>query len=120
MTCPFCEDQAPGLLLVYARQVPDEFRPATPGHTLIIPRRHVDNWWGMTPEEQSQTCWELEWQRDLLRNQDPTITGWNIGMNLGPDAGQTVFHAHTHLIPRRHGDVPDPRYGIARSLILGT
>jgi len=117
--CPFCQNQprSPSLL-VYAREVPEQYLPATNGHTLVIPRRHVVDWWHMTYAEQHETCRELERQRNLLMALDPTITGFNIGMNTGEDAGQTVFHAHTHLIPRRKGDVDDPRWGIARSIIL--
>lgn len=118
MTCPFCDEQPSGLGLVYARRVPDQFKPATPGHTLIIPRRHVEHWFAMTTGEQAATLKFLERERRRLLAEDPSITGYNIGMNVGVDAGQTVFHAHTHLIPRRAGDVPDPRWGIARALIL--
>jgi diadenosine tetraphosphate (Ap4A) HIT family hydrolase len=56
--------------------------------------------------------------RERLRNDDPSIAGFNIGMNCGPAAGQTIFHAHIHLIPRRFGDTPDPRGGV-RGVIPG-
>lgn len=118
MTCPFCDEAPPGLDKVYTRLVPDQHLPATPGHTLIIPRRHVRDWFEMTIGEQVATLKYLDRQRTHLAAMDPTITGFNIGMNIGADAGQTVFHAHTHLIPRRRGDVPNPRWGIARALIL--
>jgi ATP adenylyltransferase len=51
-------------------------------------------------------------QRQSILDQDPTVTGFNIGINAGASAGQTVFHVHVHLIPRRDGDVVDPRGGV--------
>ena len=54
----------------------------------------------------------LQRHKDLITKKDNTVTGFNIGMNNGEDAGQTVFHCHVHLIPRRKGDIKNPRGGV--------
>lgn len=92
--------------------------PVTEGHTLIIPKRHVQDYFGLTKEEK-EACDELlnECKKEL-ENIDKTIKGFNIGMNCGEVAGQTIFHCHIHLIPRRNGDVDNPRGGV-RHLIPG-
>ena len=86
--------------------------PVTPLHALVIPHRHVADFFGLTPEER-EACAELihQLRRDILQ-EDPTVEGFNIGMNVGEMAGQTIFHCHIHLIPRRRGDVPNPRGGV--------
>jgi diadenosine tetraphosphate (Ap4A) HIT family hydrolase len=92
--------------------------PVTPGHTLIIPKRHVIDYFTMSREE-VLACHELiHQQRTLILEDDASVVAFNIGMNAGEAAGQTVFHAHVHLIPRRTGDVDEPRGGI-RHLIPG-
>ncbi len=89
----------------------DKF-PVTRGHRLIIPKRHVADWFAMSSAERRDAESLLaELKRQVLR-EDPTVTGFNIGMNCGVSAGQTVMHAHIHLIPRRDGDVDDPRGGV--------
>ena len=91
--------------------------PVSPGHTLIVPRRLVATWFEATREEQVAML-ELV---DLVKAQlDAELhpDGYNIGINAGAAAGQTVMHLHIHLIPRFHGDVPDPRGGV-RHVIPG-
>jgi ATP adenylyltransferase len=91
--------------------VRDRF-PVTSGHTLIIPRRHVVDYLELwQPELNAVRDLELHIVRQLREN-DPTISGFNIGANSGVSAGQTVQHCHVHVIPRRDGDVPDPRGGV--------
>jgi diadenosine tetraphosphate (Ap4A) HIT family hydrolase len=92
--------------------------PVTEGHTLIIPKNHVDEYFGLSIEE-LLGCDNLlkSVRRDLLLVDD-SIKGFNIGMNSGSVAGQTIFHCHIHLIPRREGDVENPRGGV-RHLIPG-
>ena len=92
--------------------------PVTEGHTLIILKNHVDEYFGLSIEE-LLGCDNLlkSVRRDLLLVDD-SIKGFNIGMNSGTVAGQTVFHCHIHLIPRREGDVENPRGGV-RHLIPG-
>lgn len=112
--CPFCKRPASGNLLAgneYAAALPDGF-PLNPGHSLIIPRRHVSDYFELTPEEQ-MALWSLvsELKTKLAIEQSPD--GYNVGINVGAAAGQTVWHAHVHLIPRSVGDVDDPRGGEA-------
>jgi diadenosine tetraphosphate (Ap4A) HIT family hydrolase len=85
--------------------------PVAEGHTLVIPRRHVASLFDLSEEEQA-ALWRLV---ALVRNEllaELRPDGFTIGVNDGPAAGQTVLHAHVHIIPRRQGDVPDPRGGV--------
>ncbi|WP_427913921.1 HIT family protein [Ramlibacter sp. MMS24-I3-19] len=92
--------------------------PVTAGHRLVIPRRHVQDYWSLTAEER-EACHELLVSlRQAILASDPTVSGFNVGVNAGAAAGQTVFHCHFHLVPRRVGDVTDPRGGI-RHVIPG-
>jgi ATP adenylyltransferase len=90
---------------------PDE-RPVTTGHSLIIPKRHTVDWFSTTRIEQEAVNELLKMRRQQLLEADPTIRGFNMGMNLGEVAGQTVFHCHFHLIPRRNGDGEKMKGGI--------
>lgn len=92
--------------------------PVTDGHTLIIPRRHMETPFDMYGDETMALLRLLKQQQIWLMAEDPTIDGFNIGFNAGFSAGQTVPHAHCHLIPRRLGDVDDPIGGI-RNVIPG-
>jgi diadenosine tetraphosphate (Ap4A) HIT family hydrolase len=85
--------------------------PVSPGHALVVPRRHVAGWFDATPDEQAAILHGIEIARAaILERYKPD--GFNIGINVGEAAGQTVFHLHAHLIPRYTGDVPDPRGGV--------
>ena len=86
--------------------------PVTPGHMLVIPKRHAEDWFAMSDEERKDALELIGVLRELILHDDPSVTGFNVGMNCGLSAGQTVIHAHIHLIPRRDGDSPDPRGGI--------
>ena len=101
--------------LVYA--IRDGF-PVTAGHTLFIPKRHTLDYFSLEQEEVLAINQLMDSHRLLLQKQDPTIDGFNIGMNCGETAGQTIFHCHVHLIPRRKGDVENPRGGV-RHIIAG-
>lgn len=114
-TCVFCTpDRA--LLATSALAVAfEDIHPVSPGHTLVIPRRHVATYFDCTAEEKA-ALWELvERVRQLLADRHPD--GFNVGFNAGAAAGQTIFHAHIHVIPRYAGDVPDPRGGIRHAVI---
>jgi len=86
--------------------------PVTELHTLIIPHRHVSSYFELTEQEQSSLFTLLKKHKDKLQKMDSTITGFNVGINDGEDAGQTIFHCHIHLIPRRKGDVENARGGV--------
>ena len=111
--CIFCEMPSERVIaeneLAYA--ILDAF-PVTEGHTLIIPKRHVSDFFSLYQPERNAMQRLLEEQRQNILNADSTVTGFNIGNNVGEDAGQTVMHCHTHLIPRRRGDVEEPRGGV--------
>ena len=86
--------------------------PVTPNHTLIIPKRHVSDYFDLYQPELNAIHLMLNARRQTVLENDPTITGFNVGINAGSSAGQTIFHVHVHLIPRRDGDVNNPRGGV--------
>lgn len=92
--------------------------PVTPLHTLVIPKRHVRDYFGLTKEEILAADEMLHKLRQTIQEEDGSVSGFNIGINAGEVAGQTIFHCHIHLIPRREGDVENPRGGV-RHLIPG-
>ena len=111
-TCPFCTLEAGRITLAnaHAVAVSDGF-PVSPGHTLIIPKRHIGSLFEATKEERRALFDLLAAARSrLLESHRPD--GFNIGINDGAAAGQTVMHLHIHLIPRYAGDVADPRGGV--------
>lgn len=92
--------------------------PVTSYHSLIIPKRHVQDYFCLQQEEILQVHKLLQMTSNEILRLDQTVEGFNIGMNCGECAGQTIFHCHVHLIPRRKGDVDFPRGGV-RHLIPG-
>jgi len=86
--------------------------PVTPFHTLIIPKRHVADYFDLYQPELNAIQSLLRDQRKQIMTADPTVSGFNVGINAGAEAGQTIFHVHVHLIPRRKGDVAKPRGGV--------
>ena len=113
MACLFCSMDANRIVAAneLAFAIKDGF-PVTQGHTLIIPRRHAETFFDLSKEEVLACNDLLHHQREYMLQGDPDVKGFNIGMNAGAAAGQTIFHCHIHLIPRRMGDVKDPRGGI--------
>ena len=92
--------------------------PVSPLHALVIPRRHVRDFFGMSQAE-TNACTQLLTQvREIIQSRDSTVAGFNVGANIDEAGGQSVFHCHIHLIPRRLGDVPNPRGGV-RHIIPG-
>lgn len=81
-------------------------------HTLFIPKRHVADYFGLSQAEINAINQLIHSQKKKLDSLDPKIDAYNIGMNCGDAAGQTIYHCHVHLIPRRSGDVPNPRGGV--------
>jgi diadenosine tetraphosphate (Ap4A) HIT family hydrolase len=110
--CPFCNLDAARILqdTPLAVAYRDAF-PVSKGHCLVIPRRHIASWFDATPEERSDMLGLLDEARARVQR-DHGPDGFNIGINDGAAAGQTVPHLHVHLIPRYAGDVPDPRGGV--------
>ena len=111
--CVFCERIRAGSWVAaneLAVAFPDGY-PLSPGHTLIVPKRHEPDFFALSIAEQKAVVDLLPVVRHLIeREHEPD--GYNAGLNIGEAAGQTVPHAHLHLIPRYHGDVSDPRGGI--------
>lgn len=117
--CLFCHIPKGRILvendLAYA--ISDKF-PVTDHHSLIIPKRHVASYFDLTPLEVESVHQLMGELKQEIEGVDPLVTGFNIGINCGNDAGQTIFHCHIHLIPRRRGDVENPLGGV-RHVIPG-
>ena len=110
--CPFCDlpNERVFLETETTRVFLDAF-PITEGHTLVIPRRHVASIFELPPEELAALWSQVAFVRKVIAKKY-CAHAFNIGVNDGSAAGQTVLHAHIHVIPRRNGDSPDPRGGI--------
>jgi diadenosine tetraphosphate (Ap4A) HIT family hydrolase len=85
--------------------------PVSPGHTLLIPKRHTGSFFDLSEQERGDLLALLDRAKRLL-DAELQPQGYNIGINDGAAAGQTVPHLHVHLIPRFEGDLPDPRGGV--------
>lgn len=118
--CPFCPPAVSGrIVAAYGSVIAiADAHPVTPGHHLLLPRRHAADWFALEPAEWRDAERLMARLRRRLLAEDPSIAGFNIGVNCGRAAGQTIYHAHCHIIPRRHGDTPDPRGGV-RGVIPG-
>jgi diadenosine tetraphosphate (Ap4A) HIT family hydrolase len=111
--CPFCERVSSGEVLIasaLSAVIMDAF-PVSPGHCLIVPKRHAISIFEMTPEEARDLFDLVSSIKSVIENKF-SPAGYNLGMNIGSAAGQTVAHAHLHVIPRYQGDVLDPRGGV--------
>ena len=86
--------------------------PVTELHTLVIPKRHVSSYFDLKDYEKAGCDHLLEKIRNQISNSDSSVSGFNIGINVGESAGQTIYHCHIHLIPRRNGDMEEPRGGV--------
>ena len=86
--------------------------PVSEGHMLIVPRRHSADYFSLSENEKRDADKLIHLLRKKILEKDSTVTGFNIGVNNGESAGQTIFHCHIHLIPRRDGDTPNPRGGV--------
>jgi diadenosine tetraphosphate (Ap4A) HIT family hydrolase len=108
--CPFCRPE--GILfendLAYVK--PDKF-PVNPGHLLIIPKRHVTDYFLTTEKEKVALLLLLDRAKKYL-DDNHAPAGYNVGINVGEAAGQTIAHVHMHLIPRYRGDLENPRGGV--------
>ncbi|MDP3233153.1 MAG: DUF3427 domain-containing protein [Myxococcales bacterium] len=111
--CPFC---TPSEDVVFhegrlVRALWDAF-PVSDGHVLIVTRAHRATWFDATDEERAELTTTTEIARSKIRQRYPAVVDFNLGVNVGEHAGQTIPHLHLHVIPRRAGDVPDARGGV--------
>ena len=111
--CPFCNIKEN--LKVRSNDlsfvIEDNF-PVTKHHCLIIPKRHFSSFFEITNEELLEVNKLIKQKKDQILSEDPTVQGFNIGINVGETAGQSIFHLHVHLIPRRSGDLENPKGGV--------
>ena len=113
-SCPFCGDGVETRMIAGEGAViaiRDKY-PVTNLHTLILTRRHVSDYFDFTLEEREDADRLLRSLKKQIQKEDQLVTGFNVGVNCGLSAGQTIMHAHIHLIPRRDGDISNPRGGV--------
>ena len=108
--CPFCNPANVILENDLSFAVYDRY-PVTPGHMLIIPKRHFPDYFQITGQERA-AVFDLLHQGKLYLDEKYRPAGYNIGINCGEAAGQTIWHLHVHLIPRYRGDIDTPRGGV--------
>ncbi len=115
--CPFCK---PARIIAHGgfSYVRLGDYPVVEGHCLAIPTRHVSNIFELHPDELTDLFTTIKRVKEITERDNPDILGWNIGVNINEEAGQTVEHCHIQIIPRRMGDVNNPRGGI-RNVIPG-
>ena len=115
--CLFCDSKKSGIAhendLAYASY--DSY-PVSDHHCLIIPKRHIKDYFDMTNDELIACNDLIQIVKNEILSRDVNIKGFNIGTNAGKIAGQSIMHCHIHLIPRREGDVDNPQGGV-RSVI---
>jgi len=116
--CPFCNPVADEIVakndLCYARW---DGYPVSTGHLLVIPFRHVADYFSLTAEEKHAVLALVDECKEVIE-ENLSPAGYNIGFNVGTAAGQTVMHCHCHVIPRYVGDVRDPKGGV-RGVVPG-
>ena len=115
--CLFCNTNESGFTHEnrYAYASYDSY-PVSEDHCLIIPKRHIKDYFDLTKEELLACNDLIRIVKDDIVNKDPKVEGFNLGTNIGKVSGQSIFHCHFHLIPRRTGDVDNPQGGV-RSVI---
>ncbi len=108
--CPFCKAESERDIIASSSLSVAFFDgfPVSPGHALIIPKRHVASFFDLSKEEQLDLL-NLADRVERIVEERYHPDGYNIGINVGEAAGQSIFHVHMHLIPRYQGDVPNPR-----------
>ena len=115
--CLFCDSKKSGIVhendLAYASY--DSY-PVSDHHCLIIPKRHIKDYFDMTNDELIACNDLIQIVKNEILRKDVNVKGFNIGTNAGKIAGQSIMHCHIHLIPRREGDVDNPQGGV-RSVI---
>ena len=86
--------------------------PVTKHHSLIIPKRHISSFFDITNDELLELNDLLKLRKEQILAEDKEVEGFNVGINIGLVAGQSIFHVHIHLIPRRFGDIENPKGGV--------
>lgn len=111
--CLFCEIPHDRIILEneLAYAIRDAF-PVSSLHSLVIPKRHIETFFDLYQPERNAIFQLVDQLKGDIEKTDPLVSGFNIGMNSGQSAGQTIFHCHVHLIPRRDGDMLDPKGGV--------
>lgn len=111
--CPFCRAESERKIIASSALSLAFFDgfPVSSGHTLIIPKRHVASFFDLTQDERKDMFDMVDEVKRVL-DEKFHPDGYNIGVNIGEAAGQSIFHVHLHLIPRYSGDVPNPRGGV--------
>jgi formylmethanofuran dehydrogenase subunit E len=119
--CDFCKCADSGAKIIENEHAFCQLdnHPFSQGHSLVIPKRHFADYFDASKIERDAIQDLLHVRRQQLRETDPTIEGFNVGVNSGAVAGQTVFHCHVHLIPRRKGELNDNRSGIRAMINTG-
>jgi diadenosine tetraphosphate (Ap4A) HIT family hydrolase/5-methylcytosine-specific restriction endonuclease McrA len=118
--CLFCTIPADRSIILQAELayvIPDKF-PVTAGHSLIIPKRHEPSWFELSQGELAQCNLLIKQMKEKIRDEEKEVLGFNVGINDGSVAGQTIMHSHIHLIPRRKDDLVNPRGGV-RGVVPG-
>lgn len=112
MSCPFCEISEDNIIMEnkLCLAIYDRY-PVSKGHMLIITKRHVKDYFAASEEEKRSLLKLMEECRDFLKDKYKPA-GYNIGLNCGNAAGQTIMHLHLHLIPRYENDIDDPTGGV--------
>ena len=111
--CPFCLNNLTSEIILennFSYAIYDKF-PVSKGHILIIPKHHNSNYFDLSLEEQKECLILLNNAKKIL-DKEFKPDGYNVGININKDAGQTIWHAHIHLIPRYSGDIEEPRGGV--------
>lgn len=107
--CPFCDSEF--YLENKTCIARFDIYPVSKGHTLVIPKRHVETWFDMNQQEQLDAM-DLVQKVKTYLDSEHVPDGYNIGANCGEVAGQSIPHAHIHIIPRYKNDMPDPKGGV--------
>ncbi len=111
--CIFCNLPNERIIKTYNEfNIIRDLYPVTYLHSLIIPKRHVESYFDLYDEELKELNRVLKELKSDLEKIDNKISGFNIGINVGKDAGQTIFHCHIHVIPRRYNDTENPKGGV--------
>ena len=111
--CLFCDFDNDELIeegqYCYARR---DGYPVSEHHSLVIPKRHVASYFDLDEDEVIDMHRMVVQMKARIESMDKTVSGFNVGVNVGRDAGQSVFHVHMHLMPRRQGDIDNPQGGV--------